>query len=386
MPTSVTAPQAASPANDTSAQASLQALHRVIAVDRLLSIQDSFQSSLRSLCEAVCSGVGTDRAMLGLVGAESDHYPLQVGFEPPMASHAHGLGRTLCQHLVLRGSCLVIDDTHASPTWADVKSVREGSVGAYLGVPVRFQGELVGSLCAVSHVPRVWQARDQAVMAALAHMAEDVLETAWQQAVARQDAEQTQLRLQALEAGIIQRQMAFREIRQALAMQVARLRLHPDAERAGEAVWLEALHQQLGEVNEGVLSELSNAVARPLAADTSCGELLALAAHVVAPDRIRLTEAGDAPSCLSAPVVALRQPALLRVFVTLLRESLRSLSAQQGVAIHLQPLAEGRCAMRVQAWRDDGGAAPLSPDLPRLLGRPARSFRAFAAEHAATWR
>lgn len=34
----------------------------------------------------------------------------------------------------------------------------------------------------------------------------------------------------------------------------------------------------------------------------------------------------------------------------------------------------------------EGRRAEVSPDLPTLLGRPARSFADFAAEHAATWR
>lgn len=375
MPTSVTAPQAASPAHDAAAelQARLQAFQRIVAVDRLLTIQHRFEGLLSSLCQAVRSGVGTHHAMLGIVGTDADHYPLQVGFEPPMAPHPHRLGLTLCQHLVLQGKSLAIEDTHASPTWADVKSVREGVVGAYLGVPVRFQGEMVGSLCAVSHEPRAWQAQDHALMQSLAKLAEDAFEAAWRQEVAQRDAEQTQLRLQALEAGIIQRQMAFREIRQALAMQATRLRLAPEGTRATEAEWLERLHQQLGEVNEGVLSDVSNAASRTHAADTSCGELLALAAHVVAPDRIRLDDVADALGSLSTPVAAMQQPALLRTFVTVLRESLRPLTLRQaasgasGVSTRLLPVTDGRCALRVQAWGETGGEPAFPADLPRRV-------------------
>jgi hypothetical protein len=71
-------------------------------------------------------------------------------------------------------------------------------------------------------------------------------------------------------------------------LQVTRLRLSADGARSSDAQWLAHLHEQLGEVNAGVLSGLGAPVMPTQTAHTTCAELLARAVHVVAPERVRL--------------------------------------------------------------------------------------------------
>ncbi len=339
----------------------LRAFQRAVAVDRLLGVQARFKPLLKHLCQIATQGLGVERAMLALVTSDTDHYPLQRGFEPPLEANPHAQGATLCHHVIDMGLPLVIDDTHASAPWRDIGSVRHGGVHAYLGVPVRFQGEVVGSLCVVAPQARHWQDHELALLASVGLMAEQAFDGAWREELAEHCAEQTRQRLQALEAGIIQRQMAFRDIRQALALQVAKMRIAPEGSRPSDVESLERLHDRLGEVNEGVLSDLGSATVEVPQAQTSFAELLALAVHVVAPARITLTAQTD-PMLLD-PVEAARQPALLRLLVTLLQESVRALPPHHALQIGLQAVDGVAPALTLQAQSPEGDLVNLPATL-----------------------
>lgn len=342
----------------------LRAFQRTVAVERLLGVQGKFQPMLKGLCEAAVHGLAVERVMLALVSADTDHYALQQGFAPALAPHSHSQGATLCHHVIDQGLPLVIDDTRAAPPWRDIGSVRHGGVHAYLGVPVRFQGEVVGSLCVVTPEARAWQEREVALLGSLAVLAEQAFQSAWSQELADHCAEQTRQRLQALEAGIIHRQMAFREIRQALALQVAKLKMSPQGTRTSDVDWLERLHEHLGEVNEGVLSGLGSATAEAPLAQTTFAELLALAAHVVAPRRIHLNADGPQDhALLTEPISAAHQPALLRMLVTILQESVRALRPDQSLRVMVHGLDDTGQALAFGVTDAGGQPQELADDL-----------------------
>lgn len=357
----------------------LRAFQRTVTVERLLEVQGRFQPMLQRLCDAAVHGLSVERVMLALVSADTDHYVLQRGFTPALVPHPHSQGETLCHHVIDQDLPLVIDDARAAAPWCDMGSVCEGGVHAYLGVPVRFQGEVVGSLCVVTPEPRAWQDRDVALLGSLASVAEQAFESAWDQQIADHCAEQTRERLQAIEAGIIHRQMAFREIRQALALQVAKMKMTPEGGRASEVDWLERLHDHIGEVNEGVLSGLGSATAEPPSAQTTFAELLALAAHVVAPTRIRLDAEGRQDNALlTQSLEAAHQPALLRILVTLLQESVRALLDDQWVRVTVQDLEGSGQALTIGATDALGEpqdlAADLAPHISAMLRQPMREL------------
>jgi hypothetical protein len=67
-------------------------------------------------------------------------------------------------------------------------------------------------------------------------------------------------------------------------------------------------------------------------------------------------------------VDAVQQPGLLRMFVTLLREALRHLPAEQSLSLRLLPQqASGHGALRVQACSAPGAAPGFGSDLPQHI-------------------
>ncbi len=67
------------------------------------------------------------------------------------------LSHSICQHAVNLRSLLVINDTTLDPRVSEILSVAEYGIRAYLGCPLMTdEGDVLGSFCAIDHVPRDW--------------------------------------------------------------------------------------------------------------------------------------------------------------------------------------------------------------------------------------
>jgi signal transduction histidine kinase len=104
------------------------------------------------------------------------------------------VGPTFCHHTLDRDVVLVIEDTHAQPAWRAVPTVDTLGVRAYVGMPLRLDGETIGSFCVVDQQPRRWSAEELGMLEQLAVSAERELALR----VALRDARDSAARLQAL--------------------------------------------------------------------------------------------------------------------------------------------------------------------------------------------
>jgi len=67
----------------------------------------------------------------------------------------------ICRHVVESVQPVMIHDACAHPLSRDLPVVREGTIAAYLGVPLTLEsGVTVGALCAIEETPRIWRAAD----------------------------------------------------------------------------------------------------------------------------------------------------------------------------------------------------------------------------------
>ncbi|WP_196933720.1 GAF domain-containing protein, partial [Pseudacidovorax intermedius] len=96
-------------------------------------------------------------------------------------------GRTFCHYTHALGRTLAIQDTRAESPWREVPTVRTLGVAAYLGVPVRHQGQVVGSLCVIDQVPRRWGEQEIDLLEAMAQSIERELALRATLRVARDD-------------------------------------------------------------------------------------------------------------------------------------------------------------------------------------------------------
>ncbi len=67
------------------------------------------------------------------------------------------LERSVCQYVVANGAPLVIEDARADPVYRNHPAVQDGTVVAYLGIPLKdVAGNAVGTLCVFDTQPRLW--------------------------------------------------------------------------------------------------------------------------------------------------------------------------------------------------------------------------------------
>jgi PAS domain S-box-containing protein len=82
---------------------------------------------------------------------------------------------TFCAHTVVSGRMLVVPDLAADPRFRDNAHVTDGGFRFYAGQPLRVQGHVVGTLCALDVRPRELPDEQRALLADLAAWAEGEL-------------------------------------------------------------------------------------------------------------------------------------------------------------------------------------------------------------------
>ncbi len=80
---------------------------------------------------------------------------------------------SVCANVLRSDEPLAIPDTTVDPRVSSAPVVRDGGLGAYLGVPVRCHGDSVGVLCVYATQARPWADED---ISALVHLADDAAE------------------------------------------------------------------------------------------------------------------------------------------------------------------------------------------------------------------
>ncbi|NHC46489.1 SpoIIE family protein phosphatase [Motilibacter aurantiacus] len=147
------------------AGAALPAVTASSSLDRLAALA----ASLLRAASAHVSVVSDRQVIRGGVGLPAG---ISTGSEVPLAE-------AVCALTVEADEALVVTDARADKRVAALPAVREGVVGAYLGVPVRAtDGRAIGALCVFEPEPRHWSASDVRLLAQLADSARTELELA----------------------------------------------------------------------------------------------------------------------------------------------------------------------------------------------------------------
>lgn len=82
------------------------------------------------------------------------------------------LARSVCQYAVANGSSLVVEDARVDPMLKNHPAVLDGSVIAYLGIPLTDRrANAVGTLCVYDTKPRMWSTGHVQILSDLAEIA-----------------------------------------------------------------------------------------------------------------------------------------------------------------------------------------------------------------------
>ena len=66
----------------------------------------------------------------------------------------------MCKYVVEQRSTIAINDARQIPELQSHPAIVENGVVAYLGAPLFFNGQVLGSVCVVDTNPRKWSERD----------------------------------------------------------------------------------------------------------------------------------------------------------------------------------------------------------------------------------
>lgn len=213
----------------------------------------------------VCKVVGTETALLSLVTNKRQFFKSSCGFTGPAAlARETPLSHSLCQYVVESGQTFMLTDATKVPELADNRAIDELGVVSYLGVPVHApNGEVIGSLCALSGEPRTWSDGDVGSLQDLAALVDEDL---------RLRAQSKRIVLLAHENAILAREYHHR-VKNALAVSASLVKMSSrDAESVDDLVSkstarllaLADAHNQLIDESDSVdLKELSSKLLLP---------------------------------------------------------------------------------------------------------------------------
>lgn len=136
------------------------------------------QESLDRCARIAKAALDAPVVLVSLVDDHRQFFSSAVGLPEPWATcRETPLSHSFCQHVVRDGRPLIVADARSEPRVRENLAVRDISVLAYAGIPIlSIEGHVVGSFCAIDTAPRVWSAREIAILADLASVVSDEVE------------------------------------------------------------------------------------------------------------------------------------------------------------------------------------------------------------------
>ena len=122
------------------------------------------------ITRVVCETLDVSIALVSLIDDHRQLFPGSTGLPAEVERCGEApLTHSFCQHVVAARTVLRVEDARLHPLVRDNLAIRDFRIIGYLGVPLRTStGHILGSLCAITHEPRVWTARDEALLENLA--------------------------------------------------------------------------------------------------------------------------------------------------------------------------------------------------------------------------
>jgi GAF domain len=127
------------------------------------------------ITRAAAAALDAPRAALSLIDVDRQFFKSTVGMgvETPEERQTP-LERSICQYTVANGAALIIEDARIHPIFKNHPAVADGSVVAYLGVPLSDRDHnAIGTLCVIDDKPRLWATGHVQILSDLAELADE---------------------------------------------------------------------------------------------------------------------------------------------------------------------------------------------------------------------
>ena len=145
---------------------------RISALYRLLLLDSPPEEAFDRVTRLLVKLVNVPVAQVTMVDADRQFYKSQVGMAEPWASkRGTPLSHSFCKYVVTSGKPFIVADARQNPLVAENPAIRDLGLIAYAGVPLRTtRGEILGSLCMIDSVVRIWTEDEISILNDLAAM------------------------------------------------------------------------------------------------------------------------------------------------------------------------------------------------------------------------
>jgi hypothetical protein len=157
---------------------------RLAAVRRSGLVDAAKDPALEALVQVCAKLLGVPTVLISLVEPDRQFFAASCGLGQPWSdARQTGLSHSFCQHVVASRQPFVVGDARAHPRVRDNLAIRDLGVIAYAGVPLTTSDdEILGSFCAIDHVPREWTRDDLRTLTGFAESVIAHIETGAQRA------------------------------------------------------------------------------------------------------------------------------------------------------------------------------------------------------------
>lgn len=110
------------------------------------------------ITRAAADALDAPNSCVTLVDVDRQFFKSAVGMETSTPEERQTpLSRSICQYAVANGLPLILEDARTDPVFKNHPAVRDGTVVAYLGIPLSDdEGNAIGTLCVFDTKPRLW--------------------------------------------------------------------------------------------------------------------------------------------------------------------------------------------------------------------------------------
>lgn len=133
------------------------------------------RGSFDRISRVVATALEVKVALVSMVTDDRQAFRGCVGLPADTAVAGTPLSHSFCRHVVERSAPLVVRDAREDDLVCANPSIEELGVIAYIGVPLRFDGHVLGSLCAIDSEPRDWTPHQLGVLERLAELVEHLV-------------------------------------------------------------------------------------------------------------------------------------------------------------------------------------------------------------------
>lgn len=156
----------------------LAAPERLAALAEIRLLDQPQQPVLNRYVRLLREALGAPVGFVSLVDDRRQFFASAEGLSEPWATRRETpLSHSFCKHVVADGSALIVENAVEHPVVHDNLAIRDLSVLAYAGVPIRTaEGHVLGSFCAIDAQPRTWSSRELTILRDLAEGVADQID------------------------------------------------------------------------------------------------------------------------------------------------------------------------------------------------------------------